>query len=137
MSGSLTIEALRAAHEAQIEALTAPGLSDAERVDRFAAVARFEAPSRVTARTEVEHGRESPAYAVWCYGCYELSLFADLPGCNCPVVEKVCGNRSYQGRVSYVGIPIGFGRDWAPTLDELKVFARVQQRARFPEGAAP
>lgn len=121
---------LRVAHEAQIEALTAPGLTDEERVRRFGEVVGFnDYQMRETLHTL---SRASAARAVWQWRPHERSLFASLPDCECPVLEKVAG------RANYPGIPTDVKNDpsWSPDRATLEAFARVQQAARFPEAAA-
>jgi hypothetical protein len=122
---SSALAELRIAHEAQIEALTAPGLTDEERVRRFGEAAGFREYDMTDALTWLGLDK-SPPSSVWSYGQYERSLFADLPGCACPVIE----NRA--GRASYPGIPSHIPRDWQPDRATLECFARVQQEARFP-----
>jgi hypothetical protein len=88
----------RVSHLAQIEALTMPGLNDYERVKRFGeAVGEagiyiyvYDSYCRLSCGL-----RPSPARAVWELGKLPKSLFADLPGCECPVFERLCGGTSF------------------------------------------
>jgi len=120
---------LKAAHLAQIEALTAPGLTDGERAERFMAAARFDATEyglvhdiRLSKRYAVLGGRA--AYAVWCIGSARYSLFGDMPGCGCPVYEVADGRE-------ISGVPARIPYNWDPTADDLLPFARVQQERRL------
>jgi hypothetical protein len=115
---------LRIAHEAQIEALTAPGLTDEERVIRFGEAAGFGAGAITLALARLRY--ESPSNVVWLFGRYDRSLFGDLPGCQCPVIENDVG------RASYPGIPSLIPLVWQPDRATLECFARVQQETRFP-----
>lgn len=102
--------------EEQIDALTAPGLSDEERVMRFCEAAELDAefwPLLI-----VGYG-DAPAPACWQLGMYPKSLFADLPGCKCPVLEGLDG------------VPHYIPDDWDPTPAQLRIFAHHQREARF------
>lgn len=101
-------------HEAQIDALTRPGLSNMERYNLFAA-----AVGMPLIRTNSVFKEFSPAKMVWFNGCYPKSLFANLPNCACPVI----------GRLD--GVPHSLPRKWHPTADELRVFSRIQIERRF------
>lgn len=118
------LAALKLSHELQIEALTAPGLSDEERVRRFGEAAGFNEYLMQWSLDRLSY--ESPACAVWYGGEYERSLFGNLPGCSCPVGEVL------KGRANFPGIPSYIPNNWSPTRPELEAFARVQQERRFP-----
>lgn len=111
-------------HEAQIAALTEPGLDDAERIRRFGEAAGFDEGAFKGVRSYAFEDGESVAYAVWNIGYCPASLFADLPGCKCPVIEVAVG------RKSFFGIPSDIPYDWQPTVEVLRRFAEVQQEAR-------
>ena len=113
---------LRAAHAKQIEALTMPGLSDKERIERFAEAAGFDNDARKHAAQRVKH--RSNASAVWWFGSPSESLFADLPGCQCPVLERA------HNHANWSDIPLNIPADWQPTAAELWPFSRVQIYAR-------
>lgn len=125
---------LKAAHLAQIEALTAPGLTDDERTKRFMTAARFNDAQRISVLDEralrkncgCAHCRNYPvASTVWAIADAPYSLFANLPGCECPVIEV------RWGRANFEGIPARIEFDWSPTAEELQAFARVQQERRL------
>jgi hypothetical protein len=117
---------LMAAHEAQIDALTAPDLTDQDRLDRFMTAAEFNAWDRdyYQAIFTKDSSKLSPAHLVWREGLLPLSLFANLPRCNCPVVENIRGK--------YPEIPRRIPMDWRPDRATLDAFARIQQEARIP-----
>ena len=116
---------LKAAHLAQIDALTREGLSDDERIDLFADAAKFLLSQRVSAHVQVFNGC-TPATAVWTFGNPPLSLFANLPGCKCPVIEQAT-----RGKKQSKLIPCYVEADWSPTVEVLEEFARIQQKARL------
>jgi hypothetical protein len=116
---------LRMAHEAQIEALTAPGLSDEERVRRFGEAAGFSTFDITSVLTGFRCA-ETLTSVLWYFGGYGRSLFGNLPGCECPVIEK------RRGTAAYPGIPTFIPNNWQPDRATLEAFARVQQEARFP-----
>lgn len=111
-----TTNPLAACHEAQIDALTLPGLSYEERVRRFAEAAGFDEFQTQTAL--IKDYRVSPAKSVWWVGEPQKSIFANLPGCRCPVQEGL------------PGVPHFTPWDWQPTRSDLEVFARIQQERR-------
>lgn len=111
-------------HEAQIRALTEPGLEPAERVKRFGEAAGFDEEDFEDVRSYVFEDGESAAFAVWRIGYRSASLFADLPGCDCPVFEVMCGRKNFPG------IPNKIPDDWQPTVEVLRRFAEIQQEAR-------
>lgn len=118
---------LRASHLAQIEVLTAPGLSDWERVKRFICAAQF-CGHGLQRRLGQDHAEcllrcgLSPAAAIWYVSGYTpKSLFAHLPGCYCPVMEGLSG------------VPRIIPDDWRPDRDQLEVFSRIQIERRFPD----
>lgn len=112
--------AWRACYLRQIEILTDPKLSDREKVERFAEAAGYER------ERAVEELRSEPLIlAVWRTGDVEHSLFADLPGCGCPVIE--C---SLNGRFAEYGIPFCFD-DIHLTRECLTAFMNVQMDERF------
>jgi hypothetical protein len=123
---------LKAAHIAQIEALTAPGLSDSERLTRFSQAARFDAKwteeVAVAFHSQRTHSFDV-AYVCWTVGQAPYSLFADLPGCSCPVIEVDMGHAKFDG------IPARIPFDWQPTAEMLEAFARVQQERRLGHGS--
>jgi hypothetical protein len=114
---------LQVAHEAQIEALTARGLTDEERVRRSCEAARFH-PLDMRDAMESLRGGASPAKAVWYNGGAAFSLFGNLPGCECPVIEVANGNAAFPG------IPDNIPFHWRPTAAELEPFSRVQREQR-------
>jgi hypothetical protein len=120
---------LKAAHLAQIDALTAPGLTRRERVRRFLEAARFPPDQRhaVLANCcECAGCRDiTAAYIVWREGLAPYSLFGNLPGCCCPVIEV------HDGRADFEGIPANVHYDWSPTAEDLLPFARIQQERRI------
>jgi hypothetical protein len=116
---------LKAAHIAQIDALTREGLSESQRVELFAEAAGFCEDELVSAHLHHFDGY-TPAAAVWTFGDPALSLFASLPGCSCPVIEQV-----KHGKMQSKLIPCYIDRDWSPTVAVLEDFARVQQEARL------
>lgn len=107
---------LRVAHLAQIDALTRPGLPDDERVKLFGKAADFKEGDWLHARCF--NGRRSAAYAVWVIGGAPKSLFGNLPGCNCPVIEQL------------PGVPHDMEPDWCPTAVELERFSEIQIERR-------
>jgi hypothetical protein len=111
--------ALRASHLAQIDALTRPGLSPIDRVVRFGDAADL--PLDKVIRSLADLVKFSPARAVWQYGDLPMSLFANLPGCRCPVIE-CCPGVTHDVTI-----------DWTPTAEELEVFSAIQLDRRFPE----
>lgn len=117
----ITAEAeMRLSHMAQIEALTMKGLSERERVERFGKAASLgkDMIDWCVGRLAVA----SAAWAVWNYsGERECSLFAHLPGCYCPVLEKISG------------VPREIPWNWNPDAAQLKVFSRIQLERRFPK----
>lgn len=115
-------------HEAQIDALTRPGLTDEERVRLFAEAAGFsERATRTAQRYCGSYYDErnipapsktyTPGMSVWEFGGYPKSLFADLPLCKCPVLEGL------------LGATMDIVAD--PTEEGLGVFSRHQLEARF------
>lgn len=137
------LAALKIAHELQIAALTEPGVSTNDRLSRF--LAAIGKPDDLyllwfTERAGTHHGAryfawaksvpgESVAHILWAdTGGMEQSLFANLPGCQCPVIEVGWGRRRFPG------IPRDIPIDWSPDRAALQAFARVQQEARY--GAA-
>jgi hypothetical protein len=118
---------LKAAHLAQIEALTAPGLNRFVRAERFMQAARFGVRSIIYVREMLMKCRAtevSVAWAVWTKGSAPYSLFGNMPGCNCPVLEVA------EGR-DIAGIPRHIPHNWEPTVEDLLPFARVQQERRL------
>jgi hypothetical protein len=117
---------LKAGHLAQIEALTAPGLTREERIWRFMNAARFHGVERTIMSIGLEtHPNATAAYFCWSIGTPLYSLFAHLPGCACPVIEVRTGHAQFDG------IPRAIPKDWSPTAAELLPFARVQQERRI------
>lgn len=112
-----TVHPLAACHEAQIDALTLPGLSDEERIRRFAEAAGFDVQQRTIAYRDIAVNY-SAAYACWNVVDFGKSLFAQLPGCACPVVEMLSGFPPY--------VP----DNWNPSHSDLELFARIQQERR-------
>jgi hypothetical protein len=120
---------LKAAHLAQIEALTMPGLTKLERIERFATAARFYETQRQeaieSARATCDCCKDNSAAGIcWREGAAPYSLFADLPGCRCPVMEVM-------GGAKLEGIPDRIPYDWSPTAEQLLPFARIQQERRL------
>ncbi|HVR57578.1 MAG TPA: hypothetical protein VMT72_12210 [Pseudolabrys sp.] len=109
---------LRLSHLAQIEALTKPGLAPLDRIQRFADAAEFSDKDRMEAQWSLR--MHSYAVAVWLQAEPQKSLFANLPGCKCPVMEKLDG------------VPSDMFCDWKPTVDVLEPFSRIQIERRFP-----
>lgn len=109
---------LRLSHLAQIEALTKPGLTKHERVRQFAKAAEFEDSSVGYALSHLVDN--TAAKAVWRNGGPPKSLFANLPGCGCPVIAGV------------KGFPRWIEDDWQPTAADLEAFSRIQIERRFP-----
>lgn len=107
-------------HEAQIDALTRPGLSEKERLTRWATAVGTSAEDCVAWNYLVTQGY-SAACSTWYSGLYKRSLFANLPGCRCPVMEKL------------PGVPKRIPNGWSPNADELRVFSRIQIERRFGE----
>jgi hypothetical protein len=116
---------LKAAHIAQIDALTREGLSESERIDLSADAAGFDEDERLSAHLQHFNGC-SAAAAVWTFGRPQLSLFANMPGCKCPVFEQI-----KHGKMQSKLIPCYLDRDWSPTVAVLEEFARIQQEARL------
>lgn len=119
---------MKTSHLLQIEALLEEGLSDPQRVAKFTHALGLTAAFEHCVLAEMhlcssfEH---SAAHALWnCSGPYEQSLFSDLPGCECPVVETQHGRRNYKL------IPNRVPEDWQPTREVLEEFSRVQLEAR-------
>jgi hypothetical protein len=107
---------LRVAHLAQIDALTRPGLTDDERKELFGKAADF---NRLNwCYVNAVSSRRSAAYAVWTIGSAPKSLFGNLPGCRCPVSEKL------------PGVPHNIELDWYPTVAELERFSEIQIERR-------
>lgn len=121
------LAALKLSHEAQIEALTAPGLSDHDRLMRFANAIGQPKDYADDALRRISNYGCSVGYAVWFDGTSPLSLFAHLPKCKCPVLENTF-------KIKYPGIPQAVRHDWKPYRATLERFAKVQQQARFPLG---
>ena len=119
---------LKAAHLAQIDALTREGLSDEARVGLFADAAEFGDDNYLSAQVQLFNGC-TPAATVWTFGNLPLSLFANMPGCKCPVIEQATRGKK-QSRL----IPCYVETDWSPTVEVLEEFARVQQEARLGHG---
>ena len=119
---------LKAAHLAQIDALTREGLSDDDRILLFTDAAEFGPDDRTSAFFCHLHGN-SVAASVWTFGEPPLSLFASMPGCKCPVFEQ-----AQSGKMQSKLIPCYIERGWSPTVEVLKEFARVQQEARLGHG---
>lgn len=113
---------LKAAHTLQIEALTAPGLTDQERVERFAEAAGFSDVERGSALARNDW--LGPAKAVWYAAFATKNLFANLPSCLCPVNEK------YTERANWPDIPPYIPDNWQPAAAALWPFSRVQIYAR-------
>lgn len=103
--------------EAQIDALTAPGLTDEERVRRFADAAGFTPNQTGTALGDVKFDSVLVGEAVWFHGTPQKSLFANLPGCECPVAEKLPG-ATHRAVCN-------------PTRENMEVFRDHQREARF------
>ena len=114
---------LKAAHLAQIDALTREGLSDDDRILLFTDAAEFGPDDRTSAFFCCWHGN-SVAASVWTFGEPPLSLFASMPGCKCPVIEQATRGKK-QSRL----IPCYVETDWSPTVEVLEEFARIQQEA--------
>lgn len=111
---------LRASHLAQIEVLTKPGLTEPERIKRFFEAAGYDDEfNQKTSVGLLEFGY-SAAHAVWIWGHIERSLFANLPGCSCPVLEGL------------QGFPSCIEGNWRPTVTDLEAFSRIQIEQRFP-----
>lgn len=121
------LAALKVAHAAQIEALLARGISERVRFERFARAADFRVCEESKCFTRFLLLGLTAAAAAWENGIAPTSLFANLPGCACPVLEQVSA-RQYFGPL----IPLGVEPHWKPTRAVLEEFARVQQEARFP-----
>lgn len=113
---------LAATHERQIEILLDPDLSDEAKVRAFAEEVGFNGYATLVALDELNLSGSSPSQAVWLFGDESRSLFADLPGCLCPVLEVK------HGRAAFPGVP------WEmpdhPTREQLEAIARVQQEHR-------
>lgn len=109
---------LRLSHLAQIEALTVPGLTSQERVERFAAAASFSIQELWWSLDGLE--RRGAAKNVWFRGRAAKSLFANLPGCDCPVLEEL------------PGVPRSIPNHWNPSAHDLETFSRIQIERRFP-----
>lgn len=109
---------LRLSHLAQIEALTKPGLSDRKRVEMFSEAAGLSNLERSISFDLLVY-RDSPARTVWSWGEPQRSLFANLPGCRCPVIERLDG------------IPLRIPNNWRPTAAQLETFSRIQIKRRF------
>jgi hypothetical protein len=63
--------------------------------------------------------------AVWQTGYARKSLFANLPGCRCPIIQvEEGGNR-------IAGIPADWNHERPFTRDELEAFSRVQLERRL------
>lgn len=122
---------LKAAHLAQIAALTDPGLTREERLERFMEAARFPPEECEHCRRNARQIRSwSVARIVWAYGSAPWSLFGDMPGCQCPVIEVARGAK-------IAGIPAHIPTDWTPTVSDLLPFARIQQERRIKGGNRP
>jgi hypothetical protein len=112
---------LKASHLAQIDALTRGGLSDNSRVRAFARASDFPVQAMHNVEYMLLKGY-SAATALWTYGQYPLSLFANLPGCQCPVIEGL------------LKVPEILAEDgWRPSVAVLQEFARIQQEARLDQ----
>lgn len=111
---------MRLSHLAQIDALTKEGPDDVERVKLFIDAAGFEGDWRLWALSGVIKRGWSPAFSVWRNGFAPLSLFAHLPGCACPVQQRL------------PGVPHYIPSWWRPTSSQLEPFSRIQLERRFP-----
>ena len=116
---------LKASHLQQIEILTGGGRRDYEAILQFSAAAGFNDSEEHSALAMMRAGWTAAA-AVWTVGCARRSLFADLPGCGCPVQERVT-----TGRFDDTLIPVEIPKNWRPSRAVLEDFARVQQEARI------
>jgi hypothetical protein len=116
----------RAGYLLQIEALLAPGLTDVDRVRRFADAAGFSSWELEEAINQIKH--RSVTCAVWYMGGAHKSLFASLlpDGC-CPIIEV------RRHGTAIAGMPTDWNYDRPFTRDELEAFSRVQLERRFPE----
>lgn len=70
----------------------------------------------------------SVAHVVWHTPDNPLSLFADMPGCQCPVYEKT-NNGLHEPLIPVIEEVACY---WRPTRNVLEAFSRVQVAARFP-----
>lgn len=111
-------------HDAQIAALTDPGLDDEERIKRFGIAAGFDLNHFTDVRAGGSRYGSSAAFAVWRIARCPDSLFANLPGgCGCPVIEVTKGRH-------LPGIPDKIPINWQPTIETLRRFSEIQQVAR-------
>jgi hypothetical protein len=115
---------LKAAHLAQIDALTREGLSERERAGLFFKAAMFDLETITWCGHRMQAGFTT-ASAVWMIGEAPYSLFAKLPACGCPVQERT------RGRFKGTLIPLDIERRWSPSVAVLEEFARIQQAARL------
>lgn len=124
-------EIFRRSHQEQIAALcdTYPG-TDEDRLRRFGKAARWDEFQLDSALTCLMNSNASVTYAAWAIGTARYSLFADLPGCHCPVVENTEAERSGDD-LPFPGLPaLPLGRRWDPSREVLAQFSRVQLRER-------
>ena len=116
---------LKAAHLQQIEILATPTADPYQTVSRFAEAAYFNGNEEQSALAMVQKGW-SAAAAVWTVGSAPRSLFAHLPGCSCPVRERLT-----RGWFADTLIPVEILKNWRPSRQMLEDFARIQQEARI------
>lgn len=112
---------LQQSHELQIKALTAPGLSDRVRALCFMIAADFSEVHKFDVFAYLP--LDGLIHSIWNHGSEAKSLFADLPGCNCPVIENQLERKILHG------IP-DKQEDIELTREMLSRFAVVQQAHR-------
>jgi hypothetical protein len=117
----------RAAYEQQIAILLDNSLSEEEKVEKFAIAAGFSRYCREKALHDLKKYK-SAIQAVWFRGSPQLSLFADLPGCWCPVFERCMRSG---GEWDY--IPKYASSLQHATERTLRAFANIQMEERLWE----
>jgi hypothetical protein len=121
----------RAAYEQQIAILLDKKLSELKKLEAYMVAAEFSKYYAYNARLYFKEHHCNAAMAVWSAGEVELSLFAFLPGCECPVHERAYGYCREGGEWEYIpskstAIPF-------LTERQLRAFANIQMQKRFGE----
>jgi hypothetical protein len=121
----------RAAYEQQIAILLDKKLSEPEKLEAYMLAAEFSTYRAYSTRHHFKEYNCNAAMAVWSAGEVELSLFAFLPGCECPVHERTYNYRASGGEWEYIpskstAIPF-------LTERQFRAFANIQMQKRFGE----
>lgn len=116
---------MKISHLVQIEAVLAVDMRCRERIEMFARA--IDASDAWIAGVVNAIGDRNWAMPYWFWGDtanYPKSIFADLPGCQCPVMES-----RYKG-MNYKLIPSRLPPNWQPSREVLEEFSKVQLTAR-------